>query len=277
MKSLMAVFSLLIFFLLSACGGGSNSKQPTLIENRPPVLEGFIIEIDKDQIIAPIKCYDPDGTQCSYDIALAPKNGVVEIDGDKLIYSINPGFKSDEFVVVATDPAGLSDNATISVVMKDGFCHGSDISIGNQCWADKNSIINAQYWYTDVDGSIVEHDTVDKNGWRYGALYDWFNMKNACYPGYHVPSIKEWKTALQNVKSPDELVKILKLPDAGSWSGTHFGAKDHQGYYWASDEGDSYYGIIILYRNINGIEFRGVSSFSTSTPDDGYSVRCIRD
>lgn len=63
---------------------------------------------------------DPDGDTLSVNVTGAPSNGGVSGNGNPLIYTPNSGFVgTDSFIYTITDPAGLSDTATVTVTVND--------------------------------------------------------------------------------------------------------------------------------------------------------------
>jgi len=87
----------------------------------------------------------------------------------KFILKLASGFSSVTSGGTFTDP-------------RDGKVYKT-IKAGNQVWMAENLAY-------DAPGSKF-YDNKEENGKKYGRLYDWKTAKNACPPGWHLPSNEE--------------------------------------------------------------------------------------
>lgn len=156
------------------------------------------------------------------------------------------------------------------------------VKIGNQVWMAEN--MN----YTTSSGSWC-YDNNSSNCNKYGRLYDWETAKNACPSGWHLQSEAEWNT-LTNFMGSDA---GKKLKSTSGWksngngtdaygftalpggrrngSGTFDGGGDG-GYWWISTELTTNYAWSRALSNTHGDVSMGFHY-----PQDGLSVRCLRD
>ncbi len=188
------------------------------------------------------------------------------------------------------------------------------VTIGRQVWMAENlaympkvSPLNEQggIWVYDYDGKNADQARLTENFNRYGCLYDWNTAKNVCPQGWHLPSQDEW-TELdnfvgrnesyafedkQNFTDPEIFRKLIDpkiwelswIYNATSFSavpgGTRvkrpgknfFYSEGMSGLYWTSSS-----------VNPDKIWSRRIQQLTEQVlvemafPEDGYSVRCIR-
>jgi len=80
----------------------------------------------------------------------------------------------------------ILDNQNNSVIdPRDGQVYGT-VKIGNQVWMNRNIAYRALNYKCDQYSSVTCAP--------YGALYSFYDAKNACPVGWHVPSAAEWDT-----------------------------------------------------------------------------------
>jgi len=174
---------------------------------------------------------------------------------------------------------------------RDGQTYNT-VEIGTQCWMAEN--LNYE------TGNSRCYDDNSSNCDTYGRLYDWFTALEACPTGWHLPSDVEWCTLTTSI---DPTVDC----DETGWSGTDAGykMKSTSGWY-SSGNGSDAYGFTVLpggycqynqsFSNIEkyayfwsssgwgSTSWRRVLSYESDSvrrdyddPDDGLSVRCLKD
>ena len=146
------------------------------------------------------------------------------------------------------------------------------------------------YYDTDSVGYCYEDKTVYCE--KYGGLYDWHGAMVACPAGWHLPTIKEFRTLLGAVGGAGLAGRMLK--STSGWrgngngldtygfsalpGGSMYGGNDNEGSqacFWsstkndASPEDEAYY-IVLSYDENMVDEFYGL-------PERAYSVRCVKD
>jgi len=172
-----------------------------------------------------------------------------------------------------TDPR---DNKTYKIV-----------TIGTQTWLAEN--LNYE-----CDGSKC-YDNDPANAQKYGRLYNWETAKEACPPGWHLPSKYEWgiltdaiggyQTEGQKLKAKSgwneegggsgngtDICGFSALPGGYGSSNGIFDDAGIRGYFWTASES---YENFIYYRGMDR-----VSENATWFDDDKsylYSVRCVKD
>lgn len=159
------------------------------------------------------------------------------------------------------------------------------VRIGNQIWMAEN--LN----YVTSSGSWC-YDNKTSNCNTYGRLYDWQTARNACPPGWHLPSDAEWKQLTDYLGGTDvaggkmKSTKSWREPNTGAtnssgFSGLPGGCRYYNGdftyigdygYWWSSTE---YTTGSAWYRSLH---------YNPSTVNrnyyvkpNGFSCRCIRD
>jgi len=165
------------------------------------------------------------------------------------------------------------------------------VKIGGQIWMAEN----LNY---DAPGSKF-YDNKEENGKKYGRLYDWKTAKTVAPPGWHLPSIEEFKILLNFAGDYKEKklsakkgwiswISILDgkkmtgngkdkygfaaLPGGRGFAGKFSGVGDN-GSWWASSEYDNA-SACILYIGTGGV-YGGDKAFGEKTLL--LSVRCIKD
>jgi uncharacterized protein (TIGR02145 family) len=145
-------------------------------------------------------------------------------------------------------------------------------AFGSQCWMTENinyEIESASWYYDD-----------DELNYDYGKLYTWESAKDACPPGWHLPSISDYTTLEDTIGSHRDT-----WIDSDGWAGIYGGARsideesfskiNEFGFWWTSSS-----------ENVEGEEeaWNIMSSFNNDDisqnknhPNYGYSVRCIKD
>lgn len=181
------------------------------------------------------------------------------------------------------------------------------VTIGNQTWMLENlkylprisspstsSKTTPNYYVYGYDGNSITQAKATTNYKTYGVLYNWEAAKEACPPGWHLPSDEEWKNLTTFLGG--ESVSGGKLKEIGviHWASPNLGATNEvgftalpggnldesnlflligvSGHWWSATEANEsnawyrgiYRGEIYAGRNYNGKEF-------------GFSVRCIKD
>jgi uncharacterized protein (TIGR02145 family) len=145
------------------------------------------------------------------------------------------------------------------------------IKIGNQTWMTRNWNYPApKSWYFD-------NDSIQNK--KFGRLYFYSNAIAASPPGWHLPTLQEWNTLIQNLGG--DSLAVLKLFDSTGMNLLYggnksanisptdiFNFKDHWGFYWTStpDEEQTAYAIHftkgsykierLSYRRANGFSVR---------------------
>ena len=187
------------------------------------------------------------------------------------------------------------------------------IKMGNQVWMAENlaylpqvdrasfgSISKPTYYVYDYHGYDVEFAKKSANYARYGVLYNYAAAREACPPGWHLPSDEEWKElerfmGMTSAEADEERFRYsgsvgVQLKSRAGWNnsgngeengfnalpggfrnkGGTFEDKGTFGAYWTSTEKDLHAG------------YRGFFDFNTGVYRDfwyytgGFSIRCVR-
>ena len=158
--------------------------------------------------------------------------------------------------------------------------------IGTQTWMTENLNYNipAGSWVYDNDSAT---------GINFGKLFSWKAAQTACPKGWHLPSVKEWGTAIQTfggnseaglkMQSLDTIGKSRDMakkhtPAVGSSllggvrhaDGTYTGINSWGGCWTTGKVNDTVASNVLFVKKSKEI------GFSTNDKSAGFSVRCIR-
>jgi uncharacterized protein (TIGR02145 family) len=145
----------------------------------------------------------------------------------------------------------------------------------------------------DYQGESIKEAKAALNYDTYGALYNWESAKNACPPGWHLPSDSEWTTLTAFLGG--ETVAGGKMKETGitHWESPNSGATNTSGFtalpggyqqnnsgftamgYFTTFWSSTVIGSNAWYRDLAYYNDGVTRNFSDHSP--GYSVRCIRD
>lgn len=157
------------------------------------------------------------------------------------------------------------------------------MKIGTQIWMAENLNYNAS------DSRYYENNPA--NGDKYGRLYDWKAAKEACPPGWHLPSNEEWQTLIDFAGGEKVAGKKLKAKSgwynycngtdefgfsalSGGYGGSdgNFSYIGDLGYWWSATEFSSY---SAYYRNMNYNRSNVYKRYILKS--SLFSVRCLWD
>jgi len=240
--------------------------------------------------------------------AITVTTGAVGQNGDIRVTAGNGcGVSAPSIFSVITNPCTGAYSATDI----DGNYYNT-IFIGNQCWLQQNlattryrtgtPITNATdsiAWVSNTDGDYVWYNNDTTNKTNYGALYNWYAVKNTarlCPSGWKVPTDAEWTTLTDYLGGADQAGMKLKEFDYGQthWYGipdpiydiTEFRARPggarnsnssflnmgDDGYWWTFSESNT------SFANYKYISYGDWTVYTgQSSKASGYSVRCLRD
>lgn len=166
---------------------------------------------------------------------------------------------------------------------RDGKTYNT-IEIGSQIWMAENlayKVTNGCWAYNYNNNNVV----------KYGYLYNWKTAKNACPPGWHLPSDEEW-TILINYLGGKK-VAGAKLKNKSGWNEENKGTNDSgfsalpggyhsnngtfyhlglNGYWYSSSEVETY----SAWSRSLSHDSNTVSKYDDNILD-GLSIRCIKD
>jgi len=168
------------------------------------------------------------------------------------------------------------------------------VKIGNQIWLAENlnftqgipHITDDKKWWNlennNIDQAWCYYDNKNENGKTYGALYTYAAALRAAPPGWHLPTIQEFETLLNNYGGEGEkaykaLIKSGKSDFNILFGGCRdfYGSFDVESYhpcFWsATEEDDSVAWGCFLYSSDETV-FMGINNESV-----GFSVRLLRD
>jgi uncharacterized protein (TIGR02145 family) len=132
-------------------------------------------------------------------------------------------------------------------------------------------------------------DKDSKNLSEYGILYEWETAVKVCPDGWHLPSVQEYQTLLDNseqkhslYKGPSDSISFgVQLAGMQDYEGT-FSEKDESGYYWTSTEYNKENAAYFSYLVIIGTPVIDISrkedieDIHGAEKSNKYSVRCIK-
>jgi uncharacterized protein (TIGR02145 family) len=186
------------------------------------------------------------------------------------------------------------------------------VTIGTQVWMSENLmttkyndgteiplVTNPQEWSVRDMPAYCWYEN-DSSTYKipYGPLYNWYtvNTGKLCPTGWHVPTIKEWKTLLLFLANPE--TSKLKEEGTSHWISPNLGATNESGFtglpggrrlktgafgllgergnYWSSSKSNVFDGsTAVLSAELNTYT---VGSYTRGTVRRmGFSVRCIQD
>jgi uncharacterized protein (TIGR02145 family) len=185
------------------------------------------------------------------------------------------------------------------------------VKIGNQTWMAENLQakkfrngdpisnvkVNAK-WSSLKSAAYCDYKNSPVNSKIYGRLYNFYAVKDArniAPEGWHIPTLAEWNTLLNNLGGAVEAAGKLKetgtshwmAPNTGATNATGFGALPggccfggmeqfydlgKMGYWWsATSENPNDAAHEIMYNNNNGVsKYNGKKIM-------GLSIRCVKD
>jgi len=164
---------------------------------------------------------------------------------------------------------------------------------GSKCYGEDHEVMVG--WSEDNPptpiAETLSDDKIQANCVEYGRLYDWETAKNACPPGWHLPSASEWTTLVDYVSGGANTAGG-KLKSQDGWNNNGNGTDDFKfsalpggyccnpngyydnigdtGFWWtASGSSSMAQGRIMSQAN---------NSVSNSTKENNtlYSVRCVK-
>jgi uncharacterized protein (TIGR02145 family) len=199
--------------------------------------------------------------------------------------------------------------ARLSTCVSSVTYHGYDyrvVPIGGRCWFAENlrsdryrngdpipGNLSASQWSTTTSGAQAVYENKPANLAAYGRLYNWYAVKDRrglCPKGFHVPSDGEWMTIEEALGGKGVAGKAMKATssDRPSWNGSNasgfsglpagfrsnygnFYSMGDSGYWWSSSPNGGY----AVYRFLSS-GYSNVFRYYNG-PQDGFSVRCVRD
>ncbi len=159
------------------------------------------------------------------------------------------------------------------------------VTIGTQTWMSENLEYQTASgsWYYNDDSSTYN---------VYGRLYNWENAMISAPPGWHIPSLEEWKTLITFLGGTDVAGGKLKEEGSGHWTSPNVGATNESGFtalpggfrgyqgnfddvrlystWWSADGGVAAWTISLGYSYANVAQIWHVALH-------GFNVRCVKD
>jgi uncharacterized protein (TIGR02145 family) len=193
-----------------------------------------------------------------------------------------------------------------STVTFDGFTYNL-VGIGSQCWFKENlrsdhyrngdSIpgdFSEAQWSSTTSGAMAVYNNDAANLATYGRLYNWYatqDSRGLCPAGFHVPSDDEWYTLEHFLGGSSVAGTAMKTSptDTPSWDGSNTSGFSGLPAGFRSYGGDCYdlgrlgylwstfpTGGVAIFRSLYAEETHVYRS-SSYLPQNGFSVRCVRD
>ena len=194
----------------------------------------------------------------------------------------------------------------------DGNTYGT-VKIGEQVWMNEN-LRTTKYANGDTISTTcpitldISDEITPKYQWtyngdenyakEYGRLYTWYTVTDSrkiCPLGWHVPTMKEWKTLFEYLGGGNIAANKLKEEGEIHWEAPNKGANNESGFtalpagsrwlygkftqlgkfghYWAFDEQYPGYAGRILLRFDDDTS----KQIGSSDPKNGWPVRCLKD
>jgi uncharacterized protein (TIGR02145 family) len=183
--------------------------------------------------------------------------------------------------------------------------YAQTVTIGTQVWTSKNlnvstyrngdvipQVQDKNAWAKLTTGAWCYYDNDASNGTKYGKLYNWYavNDPRGLAPnGYHIPTDAEWtklsdylgKEAGTKMKSTSGWVENGNGSNSSGFSGLPGGDRDGNGTFGLIGEFGSWWNSTEY--NTNNAWYRGLNYANgtvdrgSSSKEDGFSVRCLRD
>lgn len=144
------------------------------------------------------------------------------------------------------------------------------ITIGDQTWMAENlNFKTPNSWCADCE--------------KLGMLYNFEDAKIACPEGWHLPSVEEWQTLIDNLGGQDSIYYKLTEIDSNSFSSlfAHYRTVDGKirdkelfAHYWTSTsgvlDGTTFVETYTINKNQKSVSKIGFMKTS------GFSIRCIK-
>ena len=204
------------------------------------------------------------------------------------------------------DSITFYNTATTPFVCGNALLYGGEtyqtLSIGNQCWFQKNLNIGLRIDSSSdqIDNNIIEkycYNDLDASCVTYGGLYQWneamqyVNTEGAqgiCPNGWHIPTYTELQTLVSVVNNDGNKLKALGH-GTGSGSGTNTSGFSallaglsssgvgffnllNSTYIWSSTEQEVIYAYALFLVSVNS-----GPGWPYTDQTHGFSVRCLKD
>ncbi|HNY30154.1 MAG TPA: FISUMP domain-containing protein [Fibrobacteria bacterium] len=126
------------------------------------------------------------------------------------------------------------------------------------------------------------YEDASENCRMYGRLYDWQHAKQACPSGWHLPSDREWGTAIAILSKSGASIRSAAwegtsnaglniLPAGGRDESGTFQSLGQTGYFWTATEKGSDQAVFrALFTN------QALPASNTYSKSSGFSVRCVK-
>jgi uncharacterized protein (TIGR02145 family) len=240
---------------------------------------------------------DPDGIFDGVAACVAPSNegGLLDCPPSS-VPVIEEGECSD-------GPAQCGGQSTVTF---DGHTYAL-VGIGTQCWFKENlrsdhyrngdaipGDLSEVQWSSTTSGAMAVYNNDAANLATYGRLYNWYatqDNRGLCPAGFHVPSDDEWYTLEHFLGGSSVAGTAMKTSptDTPSWDGSNTSGFSGLPAGFRSYGGDCYdlgrlgylwstfpTGGVAIFRSLYAEETHVYRS-SSYLPQNGFSVRCVRD